>query len=257
MSRRIRNKQLRVMTYNIHQGMTAYRRQIALSTLKDAIKSLKIDLVLLQEVAGVHSGRKRSEKMPDHSVTPFQLEALADAIWPYSAFGRNSVFSGGFHGNAILSKFPIRAVENTDLSLVKGLVKRGLLHAEIELGGRGFHVLCTHLGLLEAERTRQVKRVVDYIEAKVPAGLPLVLGGDFNDWRERVSRKLSRDCKLDEAFLKQDRKHARTFPSQMPLLRLDRVYFRGMKVTDAIQVQGRPWLFLSDHLPLVVEFSLP
>src|SRR4051794_13884797 len=100
MPRRGKQKRLRILSYNIHQGMTVHRRQIALSLLKDAIKSLKADIVLLQEVAGVEGPRKKAERQADY-VTPFQLEALADEIWPYSAYGRNSVFAGGFHGNAI------------------------------------------------------------------------------------------------------------------------------------------------------------
>jgi endonuclease/exonuclease/phosphatase family metal-dependent hydrolase len=260
MSRRSRNpsQRIRVLTYNIHQGMTVFRRHITLSLLKEAIKSLKVDIVLLQEVAGVQGQRKRKERLSE-AVTPFQLEALADKLWPYTAYGKNSVFSGGFHGNAVLSRFPIRSFNNTDLSLVKGLVRRGLLHAEIEWEGlpSRLHVVSTHLGLLEAERSRQTKRLIGYFKDRVPSTDAVIMGGDFNDWRERISPRLAKHCRFDEAFLKQGRKHARTFPAQMPLLKLDRIYYRGLKLVRASQVNGRPWQFLSDHLPLVAEFQLP
>ncbi len=258
MPRRAKNQPLRVLTYNIHQGLTVFKRNIAIGILKDALKSLKPDVVLLQEVAGVQGPRKRAERFAVPS-SAFQLEALADKIWPYSAYGRNSVFSGGFHGNAVLSRFPIRAFRNTDISLVKGLVKRGILHAELDMGrGRpALHVVSTHLGLLEAERQRQVRKLCEYVKDKVPPTEPLVIGGDFNDWRERISARLQKGLKMDEAFLKQDRKHARTFPAQLPLLRLDRIYYRHLKLQRAAQVQGRPWLFLSDHLPLIAEFHDP
>src|SRR4051812_17705775 len=102
---------LRVPSYNIHQGLTIHRRQIALSMLKEAIKSLKADIVLLQEVAGIQGAGSAREKAAaaksGGGLSSFQLEALADEIWPYYAYGRNAVFSGGFHGNAILSKYPI------------------------------------------------------------------------------------------------------------------------------------------------------
>ena len=235
--------------------MTVHKRKIALSLLKDAIKSLKADLVLLQEVAG-SAAKKKPEKGSEY-VTPFQLEALADEIWPYSAYGRNSVFAGGFHGNAILSRFPIKHFHNTDISVMKGLVKRGILHAELETESGAFHAISTHLGLLEAERRRQVRRLCEYVREKTPPGTPLVIGGDFNDWRERLSARIAKQLKMDEAFLKQDRKHAPTFPAQFPVLRLDRIYFRALKLHKATRVRGRPWLFLSDHLPLVAEFALP
>jgi len=251
-------KRLRILSYNIHQGMTVFRRQIALSLLKDAIKSLKADVVLLQEVAGVEGPRKKSDRGKGDLVTPFQLEALADEIWPYSAYGRNSVFAGGFHGNAVLSRFPIKHFHNTDISVMKALVKRGILHAELDLGeSASMHVISTHLGLLEAERLRQIRKLCEYVKEKIPAQNPIVIGGDFNDWRERLTKRVHKVLKMDEAFIKQNRKHARTFPAHFPVLRLDRIYFRSLKLHRATHVKGRPWLFLSDHLPLVAEFVLP
>jgi endonuclease/exonuclease/phosphatase family metal-dependent hydrolase len=253
--RRSKTQRIRVLSYNIHQGMTVYRRHLALSMLKDAIKSLKADVVLLQEVAGVEGPRKKGDRT--EYVTPFQLEALADEIWPYSAYGRNSVFAGGFHGNAILSRFPIKKFHNTDISVVKALVKRGILHAQIDLGSSDVHVICTHLGLLEAERVRQVRRLCDYVKQEIPPDGSVLIGGDFNDWRERLSKRIQKSLKMDEAFLKQERKHARTFPAQFPVLRLDRIYYRFLKLHKATKIRGRPWHFLSDHLPLVAEFNLP
>ncbi len=238
--------------------MTVFQRQLGLSLLKDAIKSLKADIVLLQEVAGVEGPRKKADrKAGGENVSPFQLEALADEIWPHMAYGRNSVFAGGFHGNAILSRYPIRAFNNTDISVVKGMVKRGILHAQLEIEGVDFHAICTHLGLLEAERVRQIRRLCDYVREKIPADSSVVIGGDFNDWRERLSKRIQKQLKFDEAFLKQDRKHARSFPAQFPVLRLDRIYFRALKLHKATKIRGRPWHFLSDHLPLVAEFNLP
>ncbi len=222
--------------------------------LKEAIKSLRADVVLLQEVAGVEASAEKSARSA--LVTPFQLEALADEIWPYSAYGRNSVFVGGFHGNAILSRFPITGFRNTDISVVKALVKRGILHATLDLGPQEFHAISTHLGLLEVERTQQVKRLFQYVKANVPAKGPLIIGGDFNDWRERVSIRVQKQLKMDEVFLKQEHKHARTFPALFPVLRLDRIYFRGVNLHKATRVRGRPWQLLSDHLPLIAEFDL-
>ena len=81
------------------------------------------------------------------------------------------------------------------------------------------------------------------------------MGGDFNDWREKVSRRLSRRIRMKEAFMQQYSHHARTFPSRFPLLRLDRIYFRGVDLDMATRLKGRPWLYLSDHLPLLAEFT--
>lgn len=247
---------LRVLSYNIHQGLTIHRRQIALSILKEAIRSLEADIVLLQEVAGTtHTEMVPGEDEP--GVTEFQLEGLADELWPYYAYQKNSIFSGGFHGNAILSRYPIVKWNNIDIT-VSPLDKRGLLHGEVSLPDRGIsvHVMAIHLGLLQFERRRQLKQVCEYIQENLPPESICLLGGDFNDWRQIVSRRLSKRVGMQEAFRSQDSRHARTFPSRFPVLRLDRIYFRGVELKTARCLRGRPWQFLSDHLPLMADFVL-
>lgn len=241
---------LRLLSYNIHQGLTIHRRQIAISLLKEAIKSLRADVVLLQEVAG----STRAARSGD-GISVFQLEELADQVWPYHAYGRNAVFSGGFHGNAILSRYPIHNVHNLDIT-IRPLDKRGVLHGEIDFPSSEFrlHIMAVHLGLLQYERRRQLKKLVQYIERRTGDSSRLLMAGDFNDWREKVSRRLSKRVRLSEAFLHEHRRHARTFPSRFPMLCLDRIYFRGVQLEQATRLKGRPWLYLSDHLPLLADF---
>ncbi len=241
-----------VLSYNIHQGITASRRQIDFSSLKQAIKSLGADIVLLQEVAGSTKPRKNA---PADVERAFQLEALADEIWPDQAYQKNSAFSGGYHGNAILSRFPISQWSVLNIS-VKGLARRGVLHSELTLPGTKLHVLATHLGLLQYERHRQLTKLCHYVGTEIPSGAPLLIGGDFNDWREKVSKDISKKLKMDEAFLAQHSRHARTFPAGLPVLPLDRIYFRKLEVKSATRLKGKPWKHLSDHLPLLVHFRL-
>jgi len=223
--------------------------------LNEAIKSLGADIVLLQEVAGSSKGGRNA---PADVERAYQLEALADEIWPYHAYQKNSVFSGGYHGNAILSRYPIERWHNLNITVPR-LPKRGILHAVLTLPklNAPLHVLATHLGLLQYERHRQLKKLCQYVKNEIPHGEPIVIGGDFNDWRERVSDNLLEHLEMEEAFLKQDSRHARTFPSRMPVLRLDRIYFRGFQLGSALRLRGRPWNFLSDHLPVVAHFHLP
>ena len=247
---------LKVLSYNIHQGLTIHRRQIALSILKEAIRSLEADLVLLQEVAGTTSLEVSGENS-EPGVTAFQLEGLADELWPYYAYQKNSIFSGGFHGNAILSRYPIKSWKHIDLT-VSPLDKRGLLHGEILIPETNvsFHVLATHLGLLQFERRKQLTQVCQFIINELPKDSACLLGGDFNDWRQVVTKRLSHRVGLKEAFFEMHAKHALTFPSRFPVLRLDRIYFRGLDVKTAKVLRGRPWRLLSDHLPLLAEFVL-
>ena len=81
-----------------------------------------------------------------------QHEFIADTVWQEVAYGRNAVYRHGHHGNAVLSRFPIIAQENEDIS-AHAFESRGLLHCEIKLGRaarRTLHCINVHLGPVRA-----------------------------------------------------------------------------------------------------------
>ncbi len=245
---------MRVLSYNIHKGFSATNLNFVLSRIKSSIEEVQADLVLLQEVVGHHEAP--SARIPDWP-TASQFEYLADGIWSHFAYGKNSVYTDGHHGNAILSKYPISSWENEDVSPNR-LERRGLLHATIQVPDHPepFHLICVHLGLFERHRRSQVGRLCRRIASLVPASSPVIVGGDFNDWRGRASAELKAELGLEEAFLASNGLHARTFPSWFPFLRLDRMYFRGLRCSSARLAQGGVWSDLSDHLPIVADFSI-
>ncbi len=240
-----------VVTYNIHKGFQHTRRVRVLHWIRDALREVPADIVFLQEVLGFETAEKAS-----------QLEFLADSIWHHHAYGRNAVSSLGHHGNAILSKYPILFSENTDIS-TNSVERRGILHAEIHVpntevpeAGQRLHALSIHLGLLEADRRSQVRRVCHRIHRMIHRHDPVIIAGDFNDWRERASPILEKRLGITEAYQSLNGRHARTFPSWMPALRLDRIYFRGMKAIESRTLAGAPWTRLSDHLALHAVLEL-
>lgn len=242
---------LTVLSYNIHKGFGPGNRAFVLEGVRQAIRQVHADLVFLQEVQGIHLGhQKKIAAWPEEP----QFEYLADEIWPHHAYGKNAVYSSGHHGNAILSKHPIRFWENIDISTNR-LESRGLLHAVIEhtRTGKPLHAICVHLGLREADRKAQIQLLCERIESHVPHREPLVIAGDFNDWRGRASRMLEQKLETREAYLVLQGHHARTFPSWLPALQLDRIYFRGLEARSARTLTGRPWIQLSDHLALYAE----
>jgi endonuclease/exonuclease/phosphatase family metal-dependent hydrolase len=89
----------------------------------------------------------------------------------------------------------------------------------------------------------------------VPAGAPLVVGGDFNDWRSRADAQL-RGCGLHEVHRAAHGRHAPSFPAHWPLLRLDRIYVRGVAAHRPLPLPRRPWTRLSDHAPLAADLTL-
>jgi endonuclease/exonuclease/phosphatase family metal-dependent hydrolase len=244
---------LEVLSYNIHKGFAPSNGRFSLNAIRRAIRQVHPDLIFLQEVLGDHQGhRKKYERWPSQS----QFEYLADEIWPHYAYGKNAIYTSGHHGNAILSKYPIIHWDNIDIS-TNIVEKRGLLHAIIEVphGKKRLHAICVHLGLLEAERAKQVQAICKRIESHIPHDEPLILAGDFNDWLVRASKMLEKTLEVREAFFTLHGNHARSFPSWLPALKLDRVYFRGLTASHAHCLSGERWSKLSDHLPLAVKMS--
>jgi len=244
---------INVLTVNVHMGFDLLNRRFVLPGLREAIRGEAAELVLLQEVLGEHARHARR-----HAAWPAgpQYEFLADSLWPQFAYGRNAVYPHGHHGNALLSRFPIVSSVNRDVS-VHGHEQRGLLHAILRLPGqlREVHAICVHLGLREAHRRKQIGLLCQTVHEHVPADAPLIVAGDFNDWRAR-GHALLRGCGLVEAFEHLHGRLARSFPSRWPRLPLDRIYLRNARVEQARVLSGRPWSHLSDHVPLLARIAL-
>ncbi len=245
---------LHVATYNIHKGFSQFNRRMMVRELRDHLRSLNADIIFLQEVQGQHHRHaSRFEDWPDEP----QYEYLADQVWSDFAYGRNAVYDHGHHGNAILSRYPIIRAENQDVSS-HGFERRGLLHCEIELPDMklALHCICVHLALNERGRRQQVGALIERLNREVPAAAPLVVAGDFNDWRNLAGQRLAGQLGLKEAFRDQRGKPARSFPSAFPMLRLDRIYVRGFSVRHTTVHRGPSWSRLSDHAALSAHVQL-
>ena len=244
-----------LITYNIHKGFGLGKLRFLLPEMREAITALNPDFVFLQEVQGEHRRRqKRIDTWPDEP----QFEYIAEKIWPHYIYAKNAIYQSGHHGNAILSKYPFERFENINLSMMNR-ASRGILHSQLflnELPETRIHLLCVHLGLFKAERKEQAKALMARINEAVPANEPLLMAGDFNDWRMHLSKPLAEELNIQEAFYSLEGKHARSFPAIRPSLCIDRVYFRGMDVFEVQCLQGKPWRMLSDHVPLYARFTL-
>ncbi len=248
---------IKVLTVNIHKGFTFFNRKFILPELREAVRKIGADVVFLQEVTGSHTHHAGSfDNYPD---TP-HYEFLADSIWPDFAYGRNAVYDKGDHGNAVMSKFPIVRFENHDVS-ISGPERRGLLHCELAIAhpsGRdvNLHAICVHLSLTETHRTQQMERLCKLIAANIAPQAPLVVAGDFNDWRHRAKDQLALGAGLHEVFVQAHGQPARTFPARKPLLRLDRIYVRNAIGHHPVVLPHKPWSHLSDHAPLAAVIEI-
>lgn len=240
-------QRLSVATYNIHKGFSQFNRRMMIHELRERLRGLNPDIVFLQEVQGLHEGHSNAyENWPGAP----QHEFLAQDVWQQSAYGMNAVYDHGHHGNAILSRFPIVSAQNQDISELV-FERRGLLHCQIVLPewAQPLHCVCVHLALTASARRRQLRTLAERLE-RVPADAPLVVAGDFNDWRNSACDLLARRLNMVEAFARHRGRPAKSFPSTLPVFRLDRIYLRGLDVERAQVHFGQPWSRISDHAVL-------
>jgi len=261
---------LKIATYNIHKGLSYFNHRVVLHELRERLRELNADIVFLQEVQGEHTLHgERYLNYPEGA----QHDFIAGEIWPHSVYGKNSVYEAGHHGNAILSRFPILQSFNTDVSAHR-FESRGLLHCEIDLAGQPgvvregggnaagsppayplrVHCLCAHFGLFARSRRAQTSALIEYVRNEIPPDAPLIIAGDFNDWRNQLSKTLTSELHIQDVF----HLHGgtpRSFPSRLPLLRLDRIYVRGFNVLHCSVHVGGNWQRLSDHAALSAQLK--
>ncbi len=261
---------LRITTYNIHKGVSSFGSRPRIHALKQAITGMESDILFLQEVQGRHDlhALRHAANWPELS----QQDFLAGDSH-HCAYGMNAVYDHGHHGNALLSRFPIVSTRNQDIS-DHAYEARGILHCRIKTPLTDVHCYVVHLGLFAGSRKRQTEALIEAVRSSAPAGEPVIIAGDFNDWGNHLSDVLRSTLKVNEVFDERLSRRsfgtyfrqlqgrgpkvqpARTFPAALPVLALDRVYVRGFQVENAKVMHGNLWAKLSDHAPIVADLKL-
>jgi endonuclease/exonuclease/phosphatase family metal-dependent hydrolase len=243
---------LTVVTYNIHKGFSVLNRRLVVHEIRERLHALSPDVLFLQEVQGAHRRHARR-----HETWPVggQHEFL-EHEGGHSAYGKNATYLDGHHGNAIVSRFPILKWENIDISH-HGFESRGLLHCEVAVPrwDEPLHCINVHLGLWARSRRFQLEWLCHRIRVTVSSRAPLVVAGDFNDWRGVASAMLARELGLEEVFERSLGRHARSFPARLPILALDRIYVRDLKVGATQRLAEGAWSRLSDHAALAASLT--
>jgi endonuclease/exonuclease/phosphatase family metal-dependent hydrolase len=240
---------LRILIWNVHKCVGGLDRRYDPARTAAVIATAEPDIVLLQEVAqnGLWYGNAR------------QVDVLGDALgFAHRSYFVNVKFGPrrGEYGNAILSRLPITATSNVDLTLPKRKA-RSVLHAELrpETGGghtRTVHMFNLHLGLGEAERREQLRRMLETKAlTAIHAATPIVVAGDFNDvWGTLGPRMLA------PAGFRGPARPLRTFPAWAPVRALDSFWVRGdIDLVRLERLRGRLASSASDHAPLLAELQ--
>ena len=247
-----RSPGLTVVTYNIHKGLSQFNRRLVLHDIREGLRVLDADVAFLQEVQGKHDrNSRRHVSWPEVSQHEYLTHEGSHCV-----YGMNAVYQDGHHGNAVVSRHPIPVWENIDISH-HPIESRGLLHCEVAVEGwkEPLHCINVHLGLWARSRRFQLEWLVDLIRASVPAKGPLVVAGDFNDWRSQASKYLAKELGLYEVFERTEGRLAKSFPAQMPMFALDRIYVRDLNVASVERHSGAPWSRLSDHVALAARLT--
>lgn len=223
---------LTVASYNVHRCVGRDGRHDPARVAK-VIAELEADVVALQEVDFRYYVRQGVD----------QLRYLAEATGLGSVWGPVLYASRGQYGNGLLTRHEVVEVRCIDLSVPRSQ-RRGALDVDLSVSGERVRIIAAHLGLGLRERQIQVRRLLHAL-ADHDEGTPLILLGDFNEWRP-PSRPLRR---LHRRFGRTP--GVRSFPSNFPLFALDRVWVHPRRALVAVDVLNSSRARrASDHLPV-------
>lgn len=242
----------RIMTYNVHSCRGVDGR-LDVGRIAAVIAQSKPDIVALQEL-DVH--RPRTGRVD-------QAHAIAERLGMHFHFNAALTVEEERYGDGLLTALPMRLVRSGALPNLprvrvrgRGLEDRGALWAEIEIDGRPVQVINTHLGLVPPEQKVQVDALLgaDWLAG---APRPLILIGDFNATPRYAAYRRLAAVLGDARRLAPGRPGAPTFPSRMPMIRIDHVFVSSGVVVDGVHAPDTALgKIASDHLPLVMDFSL-
>src|SRR3989454_8211768 len=125
---------VRVMTYNIHVGI-GMDKKLDLARIAGVINAQHADLVGLQEV---DRGVTRTQRVDE-------IAELAKLTRMNYDFAFNLRYQGGQYGVAILSRFPIMAMDHRLYKNTREAERRGFIRAEVQVHGRTLNFVTTHL----------------------------------------------------------------------------------------------------------------
>ncbi|MET2830544.1 endonuclease/exonuclease/phosphatase family protein [Mesorhizobium shangrilense] len=228
-----------VASYNVHKCIGLDRRFDPERTSR-VIREIDPDVIALQEADNRFGDR-------DGLLDLSRLESDTGLVpVPISANGKGH----GWHGNVLLFKKGV--VRDVHQIKLPGLEPRGAVVAEIDLdGNRTLRVIAAHLGLLRRSRSRQAGVVLDIMNS--PDETPTLLLGDLNEWRLGNRSSLNT---LHTTFGPLP-PAVPTFPSNLPLLALDRIMANRHGMISAVEAHDTPLSRVaSDHLPLTAFVRL-
>ncbi len=240
----------RVVTYNVHRCL-GIDGHLSPQRIAEVIASCRPDIVALQEL---DVRRARTGGID-------QAHAIAHELGMQMHFHPAVRVMEELYGDAILTAEPSRLVKAGALPRLARSLRpepRGALWASVHVGGAEVQLINTHLSLNRRERLAQVEALLGP-EWLGHAGCrdPTILLGDFNAVpRSRAYARLAARLRDAQCAAPAPRPQP-TFPTHLPLLRIDHVFVsRSIEVLGVEIFRTPAARVASDHLPLVVDFRV-
>ena len=240
----------RIVTYNVHRCVGNDRR-LDVGRIVEVLAGLQPDIVALQEL---DVGRRRTDHVD-------QAQEIARGLDMACHFNAALTVEEERYGDAILTCLPERLVKKEALPgyrPVPRLEPRGALWVEVMVDGAPLQVINTHLGLVPREQQIQAAHLAGHAWLQHPACTgPTILLGDFNATATSVVYRTLVQRLAPARKLAPRRSPTATFPSPMPVLRIDHLFVSPqVRVLDVFAPFAPITRVASDHLPLVMDFEV-
>lgn len=238
------SSRFRIVTYNVHKCRGLDQR-VRPERIVSVLREIDADIIALQEVLSLNNGKRSDD----------QARFISEELGFAHRLGEARQLRGGAYGNVVLSRLPLLAAYNYDVSQ-QGREERGCLRVDVGLSGyQLLHVYNVHLGTSYGERPLQARRLLDeeILNTQHLLG-PRILLGDFNEWTRGVASKMLAEH-FQSADLRLHLGRTRTYPGVLPLLHLDHIYYDNALALEAASLhRSHTALLASDHLPLIADF---
>jgi len=238
----------KVMTFNIQHGRN--------HNLTGDIIDLKLIADTAKKEAAQIIGFNEVRKGISEAITPKyanQPQILAEKLNGYCEFAKAiEPKENHCYGNAVFSETPFEVFEVIPIpdpeEKIEGYYyeSRNITKSIIRIDGIPVTVLTSHFGLAPNEQENAVETV---IRVAYEIETPLIFMGDLNMTPENSLIKRLSDYFTDA--LESIGKDEPTFPSDSPKIRIDYIFYKGLKLTDGKTVH----VVSSDHFPVVAEFA--
>lgn len=228
---------LRVAAYNIKHGR-GMDDVVDLVRIADVLRSLNADVITLQEVDD------RTERTGGVD----QVGVLAELLGYRGVHGPHRPYQGGYYGNAVLTRLPIRNTITHPIPPASGSAL-AVLEVEVATEAGPVSVVSVHLAGSPDERMAQG----DVLTGRfADSSHPVVLAGDFNG---RPDDAVVQALALNWTIL--PKSGARfTYPADEPDREIDFVMIQRDGPLRALRHVVIHEPLASDHRPLVADLRL-